>query len=49
VNFLTGPVFAVLLLLATGAIDGAVLKYGILGTNGVQPLSIMALFISLVR
>ena len=49
VNFLTGPVFAVLLLLATRAINGVVLRHGILGANGVQPLDIMALFISLVR
>jgi hypothetical protein len=49
VDFLTGPIFAVLLLLATGSIDGAVIRHGILGANGVQPLDIMALFISLVR
>ena len=40
---------AVLLLLATKAINGTVLRYGILGTDGIQPINIMALFISLVR
>jgi hypothetical protein len=40
---------AVLFLLATKAINGAVLKHGILGTDGIQPINIMALFISLVR
>ena len=40
---------AVLLLLATKAINGAVLRHGILGTDGIQPINIMALFISLVR
>ena len=49
VNSLSGPLLVVLLLLATRAINGVVLRYGILGANGVQPLNIMALFISLVR
>jgi hypothetical protein len=49
VNFLSGPMVSVLLLLAVKAINGAVLKHGIIGANGVQPLNIMALFISLVR
>ena len=40
---------AVVLLLATGAINGVVLRHGILGANGIEPLSIMGLFISLVR
>ncbi len=31
------------------AINGAVLKRGIIGADGVEPISIMALFISLVR
>ena len=48
-NFLTGPVLAVVLLLATGAINGMVLRHGILGANGIEPLSVMGLFISLVR
>ncbi|EPT02440.1 hypothetical protein FOMPIDRAFT_1029292 [Fomitopsis schrenkii] len=41
------PLISVLVLLATGAIDGAVIRDGIVGANGVQPLDIMALFISL--
>ena len=49
VNFLTGPMFSVLLLLAVKAINGAMLKHGIIGADGVKPISIMALFISLVR
>lgn len=40
---------SVLLLLAVKAINGAALKHGIMGTDGVLPISIMALFISLVR
>jgi hypothetical protein len=40
---------AVLLLLATRAINSSVLRRGILGADGVQPINIMALFISLVR
>ncbi|KAI0002290.1 hypothetical protein BJV74DRAFT_973951 [Russula compacta] len=47
VNFLSGPIIAILLLLATRTINGVVLKHGILGADGVQPMSIMALFISL--
>lgn len=43
------PIAAVLLLLATGAIRGQVVRDGILGADGVHPLDIMALFISLVR
>ena len=49
VNFLTGPMISVLLLLAVKTIDGAVLEHGIIGADGVEPISIMALFISLVR
>jgi hypothetical protein len=49
VNFLSGPMISVLLLLAVKAIDGTVLKRGIIGADGVEPISIMALFISLVR
>ena len=49
VNFLTTPMIAVLLLLATNAIDGTVLRHGILGADGIEPINIMALFISLVR
>jgi len=40
---------SVLLLLAAKAINGTVLKRGIIGADGVEPISIMALFISLVR
>lgn len=47
-NYITVPLISVLVLLATGAIDGAVIRDGIVGANGVQPLDIMALFISLV-
>ncbi|TFY55949.1 hypothetical protein EVJ58_g7927 [Rhodofomes roseus] len=46
-NFITVPLISVLILLATGAIDGTVVRDGIVGANGVQPLDIMALFISL--
>jgi hypothetical protein len=49
VNFLSGPMVFVLLLLAVKAINGAVLKLGIIGADGIQPINIMALFISLVR
>ena len=48
-NFITVPLISVLLLLATGAIDRSVVRDGVVGANGVQPLDIMALFISLVR
>lgn len=47
VNYLSAPMIAVLLLLATRAINGTVLRHGILGTDGIQPINIMALFISL--
>lgn len=47
-DFTTVPLFAVLLLLATKCIDGYDLRRGIVGEGGVKPLSIMALFISLV-
>ena len=49
VNVLSAPMIAVLLLLATRAINGTVLRHGILGADGIQPINIMALFISLVR
>ena len=48
VDFKTIPVFAVLLLLATRCIDRHDLRLGIIGDGGVQPPSIMALFLSLV-
>ncbi|KAI0048829.1 hypothetical protein FA95DRAFT_1557582 [Auriscalpium vulgare] len=47
VNFLTVPLFSVLLLLAAQVIDGTVVRRGVVGADGVQPLDIMALFISL--
>lgn len=47
-NFITVPLVAVLILLASRAIDGTVLKRGIVGADGVKPINIMALFISLV-
>ncbi|EKM53631.1 uncharacterized protein PHACADRAFT_260089 [Phanerochaete carnosa HHB-10118-sp] len=47
-NFITVPLFCVLILLACKAIDGIVLKRGIIGADGVKPINIMALFISLV-
>ncbi|EED85293.1 predicted protein, partial [Postia placenta Mad-698-R] len=46
-NFITVPLLSVLILLATGAINGTVIRDGIVGANGVKPLDIMALFISL--
>jgi hypothetical protein len=49
VNFLSGLMVSVVLLLAVKAINGTVLKRGIIGADGVKPISIMALFISLVR
>ena len=49
VDFTTAPLFSVLLLLAAKCIDGHDLRTGIVGDDGVKPLSIMALFTSLVR
>jgi hypothetical protein len=49
VNFLSGPMISVVFLLAVKAINCAVLKRGIIGADGVEPMSIMALFLSLVR
>ncbi|OCH93494.1 hypothetical protein OBBRIDRAFT_306268 [Obba rivulosa] len=46
-NFITVPLTSVLILLATRAIDGTVVRNGIVGADGVQPLDIMALFMSL--
>ena len=48
IDFTTVPLFSVLLLLAAKCIDGHDLRRGIVGDGGVKPLSIMALFISLV-
>ncbi|KAI0692424.1 hypothetical protein C8T65DRAFT_669686 [Cerioporus squamosus] len=46
-NFITVPLVSVLLLLAAGGFNGRTLRDGIVGTGGIQPLNIMALFISL--
>ncbi|KLO15118.1 hypothetical protein SCHPADRAFT_996099 [Schizopora paradoxa] len=46
-DFVTAPILIVLLLWAMTAIDSTVVRDGIVGTNGIQPLSTMALFISL--
>jgi len=46
-DFVTAPVIIVLLLWASTSIDSTVIRDGIVGTNGIQPLSTMALFISL--
>ncbi|THH18685.1 hypothetical protein EW146_g2356 [Bondarzewia mesenterica] len=46
-NFLTIPLIAVLFLLAVKAIDRTEIRRGILGTDGVKPINIMALFVSL--
>ncbi|PIL32705.1 transporter [Ganoderma sinense ZZ0214-1] len=46
-NFITVPLLSVLVLLAAGVFDGQTLRDGVLGTAGIQPLNIMALFISL--
>ncbi|PVG04256.1 hypothetical protein CPB86DRAFT_771660 [Serendipita vermifera] len=46
-DFHTAPVIAVLLLLAAGCIHGPEVKRGIVGADGVEPLNVMALFISL--
>jgi hypothetical protein len=49
IGFQTAPLIAVLLLLATGVLHGKEIREGITGTSGVEPLDIMALFISLVK
>ncbi|KAH9856734.1 hypothetical protein C2E23DRAFT_900749 [Lenzites betulinus] len=46
-NFITVPLISVLLLLAVGVFDKGTVHDGIVGTGGVSPLNIMALFISL--
>lgn len=48
-NFQTTPVAAVIFLLATKTASGNDVRHGVVGDNGIQPLNIMALFISLVR
>ncbi|KAI0827691.1 hypothetical protein BC628DRAFT_1367947 [Trametes gibbosa] len=46
-NFITVPLASVLLLLAIGVFDRETVHDGVVGTAGVSPLNIMALFISL--
>ncbi|EMD30671.1 hypothetical protein CERSUDRAFT_101113 [Gelatoporia subvermispora B] len=46
-NFITVPLLSVLVLLVSGAINATVVRNGIVGADGVQPLDIMALFMSL--
>ncbi|RPD57395.1 hypothetical protein L226DRAFT_512254 [Lentinus tigrinus ALCF2SS1-7] len=46
-NFITVSLISVLILLAAGVFTGRTLRDGIVGTSGIQPLNIMALFISL--
>ena len=48
-NFITVPLLSVLILLAAGVFTGQTVRDGIVGSDGIQPLNIMALFISLVR
>ncbi|KAI5481856.1 hypothetical protein MNV49_000133 [Pseudohyphozyma bogoriensis] len=43
----TAPVAGVVLLLITTAIDGSVLRLGIVGEDGVRPYDVLVLFISL--
>lgn len=45
----TAPAVGVVLLLVTKTIDGAVLRQGIVGEEGVRPYDVLVLFISLVR
>lgn len=47
-DYITVPLFSVLLLLATRSMDGSTIRRGVLGADGVEPLSILALFLSLV-
>ncbi|CAL1712066.1 unnamed protein product [Somion occarium] len=46
-DYITVPLFSVLLLLATRSMDGSTIRRGVLGADGVEPLSILALFLSL--
>ncbi|KAL1945316.1 hypothetical protein VTO73DRAFT_2167 [Trametes versicolor] len=46
-NFITVPLASVLLLLAAKVFNSQTVRDGIVGTGGVSPLNIMALFISL--
>lgn len=47
-NFITVPLVSVLVLLATSAFDGEIVRRGVIGADGIKPLDILALFISLV-
>ncbi|KAG9086772.1 hypothetical protein FRC06_002879 [Ceratobasidium sp. 370] len=47
VNYVSAPVFGVFFLWAAQCIDGNIVRNGIVGTEGIKPLDIMALFISL--
>ena len=47
--FANTPVLVVFLLWAMTAIDASVIREGIAGSEGIKPLHVMALFISLVR
>jgi hypothetical protein len=47
-NYVTAPVAAVFILLAAGCIHGEQLRNGIIGSDGVEPLNVMALFTCLV-
>ena len=48
VDFVTVPPTIVLLLLAMGVLSPSDMRSGIAGSGGVHPISIMALFLSLV-
>lgn len=48
VDFVTVPPTIVLLLLAMGVLSPSDMRSGIVGSGGVHPISIMALFLSLV-
>lgn len=48
-DFRTVPLISVLFLLACRAISLTDVRRGILGADGVKPIDIMSLFISLVR
>lgn len=47
-DYITVPLISVLTLWVSGAIDTSVIRRGILGADGIVPIDIMALFISLV-
>lgn len=49
INYVSGPVSGVLLLWAAQCIGWSVIRDGVIGSDGIKPLDIMALFISLVR